>query len=305
MDDEKLCLISIGLVIVIFAGLAGMTYVDEEGWPWEDDKKNKDKVLLIQEGDEVSVEYTGRLIGAAGDPGPVFDTSIADVARDDSIPKTASFMERPTYDDLTFTVGSGQMIKGFEDSVINKKEGDTYTVAIPPEKGYGISHPELILEVNTTQKISLRETLAREDFEKLYPMVALEDVETFIHPFWQWDVSIVSYDPEEVVIWHQPVYGERYLAFPWNVTILDVSTEENIITLHHNIEEIDDDVRVPFFMIRGNYPDWAEEAIEAFGQEPAEGFVTSKGGVISIDFNGELAGKTLLFIITIKTIKRA
>jgi FKBP-type peptidyl-prolyl cis-trans isomerase 2 len=304
MDDEKLCLISIGLVIVIFAGLAGMTYVDEEGWPWEKDEKENEEVLLIQEADEVSVDYVGRLVGAAGEPGPVFDTSLPEVARDDSIPKTITFQEKPAYDDLTFTVGAGQMIQGFEEAVINKQEGDSFTVAIPPEKGYGVAHEELVLEVSSTQTMDMRETVPRELFDLSFPTVALGQVDNFIHPFWQWDVEIISFDPEEVVILHQPVYGERYLAFPWNITIVDMSTEDNLITLHHNVEEITPTTRIPFFLMRNFDPYWAETALEVAGQEPMEGFVVSKGGVITIDFNGELNGKTLLFTITINSIKR-
>ncbi len=304
MEDEKLCLISIGLVIVIFAALAGMTYVDEEGWPWEDDTKDKEEILLIQEGDEVSVDYVGRLVGVAGEPGPVFDTSLPEVANDDSIPKTPSFMDKPIYDDLTFTVGSGQMIPGFESGVLNKKMGDSFTISIPPERAYGVSLDELIIDVNSTETIPMRETIDRETFHEVYPMVALGEVDKFIHPFWKWDVEIISFDPESVVIWHQPVYGERYFAFSWNTTVVDLSTDRNIITLHHNVEEINDQTKIPFFTMLDYNPEWARNAAETFGQEPMEGYVSSKGGVLTINFNGELIGKTLLFTITINSILR-
>jgi len=304
MDDEKLCLISIGLVILIFAGLAGMTYIDEEGWPWQKDKKAEKEVLLVQEGDEISVDYVGRFVGVAGEPGPVFDTSIPEIARDSSIPKSRTFMVRPTYDDLTFTVGSGQMIKGFEESVLGKKEGQTYTVAIPPDKGYGDSYDDLILAVNATETIPLRETLSRERFDKLFPMVNTE-LDTFIHPFWGWDVHIVSIDPEKVTIWHQPVYGQDYRGFTWNTTVVDISTDRNVITLHHKIDEIQRDTKVPFERAMIYDPYWGEKAASINPQEPpVEAFITSAGGQIIIDFNKEVSGKNLIFTITINTIKR-
>jgi FKBP-type peptidyl-prolyl cis-trans isomerase SlyD len=304
MDDEKLCLISIGVVIVIFAGLAGMTYIDEEGWPWQDDKKEEEETLLIQEGDEVSVDYVGRFIGSAGEPGPVFDTSLPDVARDESIPKSINFQQRPTYDDLTFTVGSGQMIKGFEEAVINKQVDDSFTVAIPPEKGYGKAYDEFIFTVNATETIPMKETMDIEDFRRSFPFVDLETMEKFIHPFWGWDVNIISSSPDEVQIWQQPVYGNEYRGYDWNSTIVDISTERNIITIHHNIDEINEETRVPLFIVRAADPVWAEKAEAAREQPPEMGLVTSKGGVITIDFNEEVAGKTLIFTITINNVKR-
>lgn len=306
MDDEKLCLISIGIVIVVFAGLAGMTYIDEEGWPWQDDKKEEDKVLLIQEGDKVSVDYVGRFVGTAGEPGPVFDTSLPEVARDDSIPKSISFIEKPadTYDDLTFTVGSGTMIKGFEEAVINKQVDESFTVAIPPEKGYGLALEELVYSVNATETIPMKETLSRDVFQTLYSMVDLETADSFIHPFWTWDVHILSADPEEVQIWHQPVYGQNYLGFTWNTTIVDMSTERNIITLHHDLEGINRDTRIPYPMLAAFDPNWAAIINELVEQPPGEGLVISKGGEITIDFNGEVTGKTLIFTITINNVER-
>jgi FKBP-type peptidyl-prolyl cis-trans isomerase 2 len=303
MDDEKLCLISVGLVILVFAGLAGMTYIDEEGWPWQD-KEKKEETLLIQEGDEVSVEYVGRFVGSAGEPGAVFDTSMRDIAENDSIPKSITFEERTTYDDLTFTVGSGQMIEGFEDAVINKQIGESFTIAIPPEKAYGTALDEWIITVNATQTMQMKETLPLEEFQTQYPSVDLETIEDFVHPFWGWDIHIMSYDPEEVRIWHQPVYGQDYLAFPWNATVVDISTERNVITLHHNLEEITSETRVPFSMISTYDQEWSDAAQNANTDSPDEGLVTSKGGVITIDFNSEVAGKTLIFTITIIDIVR-
>lgn len=304
MEDEKLCLISIGLVILVFAGLAGMTYIDEEGWPWQKDEKKEEKTLLIQEGDEVSVDYVGRFVGAAGEPGPVFDTSIREVAENDSIPKAVSFQRRGTYDDLTFTVGSGQMIKGFEEAVINKKMDESFTVAIPPEKGYGLAEEGLIYTINATETMEMKETLSADEFSTRYPFIDLETTENFVHPLYGWDINVLSYDPEEVRIWHQPVYGQKYNGFPWNTTVVDISTERNVITLHHDIEEITRDTKVPFFMLGSIDPEWADYAQTLTEQPPESGFVTSKGGVITIDFNAEVAGVTLIFNITINDIKR-
>ncbi len=79
--------------------------------------------MAIAEGDEVSVHYTGKL-----DDGQVFDTSEG-------------------RDPLTFTVGSGQLIPGFDQAVRGLEVGDKTTVAIPPGEAYGERDEARIQEV--------------------------------------------------------------------------------------------------------------------------------------------------------------
>ncbi|MFO8050161.1 MAG: FKBP-type peptidyl-prolyl cis-trans isomerase [Thermoplasmatota archaeon] len=305
MDDEKLCMISIGIVIVMVIVLAGWTYVDENGWPWENEVEDEE-VLLIQEGDEVSIDYIGRFLGSDGGKGPVFDTTLPEVARNDSIPKSISFQEKRTYDDLTFTVGSGDMIEGFDKSIRGKKEGDTYQVAIPPQEGYGEAYEERTYTLNSTQVLPLKETLTKSDFHIRLPQVDLENSESFIHPFWRWNVEIIEWDIEEVTILHQPVFGEDYPGFPWNTTVVDISTERNVITLHHRTSEIDKGLPVPFDVLRVYDPSWARNATDANPEDPPmEGFVTSARGQITIDFNREVQGKTLYFQITVNKVTRS
>lgn len=71
-------------------------------------------------GDTVKVDYTGKL-----DDGTVFDSSKG---------KTP----------LEFTVGAGQMIKGFDEAIPGMKVGETKTVKIPADKAYGAYQPELV-----------------------------------------------------------------------------------------------------------------------------------------------------------------
>ena len=69
---------------------------------------------------KVSVHYTGKLTD-----GEVFDSSQG-------------------RDPLTFTVGAGQLIKGFEDGVMGMKVNETKTVNIKAEEAYGPVRDELI-----------------------------------------------------------------------------------------------------------------------------------------------------------------
>nr|HID59857.1 peptidylprolyl isomerase [Desulfobacterales bacterium] len=77
-------------------------------------------------GDVVKVHYTGRL-----EDGAVFDTS------KDRQP-------------IEFTIGNGDVIPGFEKGIIGMEIGDTKTITIPPEEGYGPRREELVVDVRRT-----------------------------------------------------------------------------------------------------------------------------------------------------------
>ncbi len=76
-----------------------------------------------EKGDTVKVHYTGTL-----KDGTVFDTS-------------------RNRDALEVTLGSGNVIPGFEDAVVGMSEGETKEVEIPPEDAYGPKRDELVVHV--------------------------------------------------------------------------------------------------------------------------------------------------------------
>ncbi len=74
-------------------------------------------------GDNVSVYYTGRFTN-----GTIFSTNIG---------------QQP----LNFTVGSGQLIRGFSQGVIGMKPGQNRTITVQPSEGYGQVNQSLIVPV--------------------------------------------------------------------------------------------------------------------------------------------------------------
>jgi len=80
-----------------------------------------------QANDTVKVHYTGKLTN-----GQVFDSSL----------------ER---DPLQFTVGGGQMIKGFDEAVNGMELNEKKTVTIPSDEAYGARNEELIQKVPREQ----------------------------------------------------------------------------------------------------------------------------------------------------------
>jgi FKBP-type peptidyl-prolyl cis-trans isomerase SlyD len=50
---------------------------------------------------------------------------------------------------LQYTQGSGQIIPGLENALSGKKAGDSLTVTVSPDEGYGQVNEEAIIEVQT------------------------------------------------------------------------------------------------------------------------------------------------------------
>jgi FKBP-type peptidyl-prolyl cis-trans isomerase SlyD len=48
---------------------------------------------------------------------------------------------------LTFLVGVGSMIPGFEQQLVGKETGDKYDITVTPEEGYGAPNPEAIVDL--------------------------------------------------------------------------------------------------------------------------------------------------------------
>jgi len=86
---------------------------------------------VAKSGDTVGVYYTGTL-----DNGTVFDSNA------NTTP-------------LEFTLGSGQMIPGFDEAVTGMAVGEEKTVTLPFEKAYGPYYPDLVVTVNRTANMTI------------------------------------------------------------------------------------------------------------------------------------------------------
>lgn len=77
--------------------------------------------MTVKKGDKVKVEYTGTL-----DDGSVFDST--------------EKQGKP----LEFEVGSGMVIKGFEEAIVGMEKGQEKEIKLKPSEAYGDHNPKLI-----------------------------------------------------------------------------------------------------------------------------------------------------------------
>ncbi len=91
--------------------------------------------MAVKSGDTIKVDYLGTT------EGKVFDTSIETEA------KKAGLEPRPTYEPLSFTVGSGQVVPGFDKAPVGMNVGEEKTVVLTPSEAYGEKDPQAVVEV--------------------------------------------------------------------------------------------------------------------------------------------------------------
>jgi peptidylprolyl isomerase len=88
---------------------------------------SKEGAKVVESGDNVKVDYTGTLAD-----GKQFDSSIGRTP-------------------LEFTVGTGQMIVGFDKAVLGMKVGETKKVIIPAAEAYGPRNDAMTAVVNKSE----------------------------------------------------------------------------------------------------------------------------------------------------------
>jgi peptidylprolyl isomerase len=123
----------------------------------ESHQQSKTKSTMeVKTGDKVRVHYSGRLLD-----GTLFDSSEG-------------------REPLEFTVGAGQMIKGFDTGVQGMRVGDRKTIQIPPEEAYGHRDEEAIIEFpaeNVPSDMTLEpgmQLTLRNQYGQPVPVVVLE-----------------------------------------------------------------------------------------------------------------------------------
>ena len=118
--------------------------------------------MQAKTGDVVRVHYTGRLTD-----GTLFDSSEG-------------------REPLEFTIGAGQMIKGFDSGVLGMAVGEKMTLEIAPTEAYGECDEEAIIEfpaANIPEDMQLEpgmQLTLRNQFGQPIPVIVLEVKEEIV-----------------------------------------------------------------------------------------------------------------------------
>ncbi|MCU0632240.1 MAG: FKBP-type peptidyl-prolyl cis-trans isomerase [Methanolinea sp.] len=99
-----------------------------------------------------------------------------------SFPGTEPFEGNINGTPLEFTVGDGTVIRGFDQALIGMNPGETKTVTISPEDGYGLRNETLVREVDTPTAIAFVQNLDRMGTSRVLLFPGMEPVFEYTFP---------------------------------------------------------------------------------------------------------------------------
>ena len=237
-----------------------------------------------QVGDQVSIDY----IGYFPNTDLVFDTSLQNVALDNATyPKAYSFSFRGSYSPLQFTIGDGSVIKGFDDGVRGLAVGQTTTITVPQELGYGAADPSLIFLHHLVETLPVRVTMNTSAFDSYYGQSAVSGTNV-TDPIYGWSVT-VSILGNQVVVTNSPYPSEAIRPYhAWSGVVLSIDDSANngtgLITIQNNLNPSQVD------RIGGTDPSGRTFYLSA---------VDAVDGTYTLNFNKQVVGRTLVFQVTL------
>jgi FKBP-type peptidyl-prolyl cis-trans isomerase 2 len=264
----------------------------------------------IASGDSVDLNYVGTLAD-----GRVFDTRLPEVANDGvSYPKSLTFSHRENTSYTVFTMtagkyGAGGTIKGFALGVIGMHVNETKLIEVQPADGYAVD-PTMVATRNLVEEIGGTETYSTADFESRFGTEPIL-MRTISHFFWGCDAQIVDNSSARVTIKLMPTVGQVIYPFGnpddpgvpsgWPVVIESFDPLANggagSVVIRHQLTSAD------VYNVKGFDADGVEFVVSGFNSTNGT-FQIHKVDTAS-GYNGELAGRTLFFEVTVVKITPA
>ena len=264
----------------------------------------------VKNGSNISVDYVGSF-----QDGKVFDTSIESVAKANDL-----FNPNNPYTPLNFTVGKRSVIEGFDEGVIGMKKGETKILTIPPEKGYPFDPTKIqvspiiqeipatnviprVLEVPTTQfeqffgknhsvgdTVTIPDTNINATIMNITSEISLKYDLIKGSNIWDsrapWNETVIKVDDKNITMKPNVTKNAiiQFQGAPFNTTVVDVNDKN--ITLRNN-----------------RIPDTRVTVPGMFGQMVDMKISFNETSII-MDQNSEVAGKTLIFNVTLVSIDK-
>ena len=245
--------------------------------------------LRAQIGDSVDVDYIGTF-----ENGLVFDTNLESVAVDNaSYPKALAFSWHSAWTTLTFPIGQGRVVKGFDTGVQGMAEGDAKTFVVPPELGYGLADPTKIFVKPLFESVPVRLTMSATDFRSAYNTDPVGGTNV-TDPLWGWN-AYVSVADSVVTVTNSPIPGETVHPYGlWDAQVLSIDdgADNGVgrIEVHHLLDAASVDRigrKLPLTQV--------EFVVTA---------VDRAAGTYTLDYNPPIAGRNLVFQVTMVRITR-
>ncbi len=266
-----------------------------------------DNEKAVREGSNVKVNYIGMLAPEYGG-GLVFDTSLYNVAIDNkSYPKTPTFQMRPKYEykPLMVHVGDGSdgsytsVIEGFKDGLIGMKPGETKTIVIPPEKGYGYGDPNLIEKHPLVENVTIKEQYPNSRFLYVFgknPKVGM----VVENPKFHWNMTVENVMDGYCILDNQPQEGATYFNGRWYVKVINMDSSANNGNGSIEVRNLigpDDAYHIKGSGVPQHSTDGKKKTFVLTE-------VDLQNGTYTIDYNDLTRGRTLIFTVELVSIDK-
>ena len=230
---------------------------------------NQFLVKKVQNGDTVTVDYVGYLAN-----GTIFDTTIESEGKNASLDKTQ-------FEPLTFTIGSGQVIPGFEEEIVGMKVGKEKTFTLTPDRAYGERREDLLREFLLDTNITRYSVLSVENYTSFFDKEPKAGDNVFV-PTIPWNMVVTDVSDEEVNIETLLKVGDavNFPGLPWDSIVLEV-TDDIILIKHYP--------KIGDYISSATNPKFA--VISSISNE-----------TFTADANFPLAGETLTYKVTVKDV---
>jgi len=290
------------LLIVLAVAYGAYKYANEA----------KGREVVVEIGDTVYVNYTGWLYDyRIYESARVFDTTYPDVVKDNkTYPKTVSFdFERRRGEPFKFKVGEGEVIKGWDKRIIGMKVGEKARWVIPPSEAYEPYLNELVVNISVYEHWQVIEKMEKYYFESKYGCDAEEGMH-ITHYFWGWNATVLGIENNDVLIQNVPEVGKEYMTkYGWKCVVLSINQSAN---------GGDGDILIENNPVLGqkvstrdvtNHFDNLKYIIDKqrkYQGGMVDGIVVGISDEnITVDFNNEVYGKTLIFDVVVVNIEKS
>jgi hypothetical protein len=270
-------------------------------------------VLTVAYGNNVTVSYIG-LFGSGPQNGRVFDTSLAAVAGNDaSWPKSLEYAPRTSLSSYTplavhvgITPNSGYsldnktfigVVTGFWEGLLGLPGNETHAINVPPTLGYGFSNPACEVQVPLVQSLPVVETMNRSAFSNEFRGTAPVTGLSFLDPVFGWTVYVLSVNATSVTLENAASVGDSGSPSGWEEVVTNVSAPTNGTGSIRIANELSP---AEAGLVAGTSTSGGPTGCS--GSKFIVSAVDPIAGTFTEDFNSEVTGETLIFIVSVVDI---
>jgi FKBP-type peptidyl-prolyl cis-trans isomerase 2 len=255
------------LIIVLLLGLLmfGCIQPTDNG---QTVTQNQTKVVKL--GDNVTVDYTLKLAN-----GSVIDTSFENVAKEAGL-----YQAQRTYQPITFLMGAGMVVPGFEKGVTGMAVGETKTFEVTPADGYGTYDQTLVYSAPLFYDVNKTEVVSKSLFDQQGIKLEIDKVINYKNGVM---INIKNFTNDTVTVEYVFLDGQTFNFNGMPQKVIGINNDS--ATLKFAVEK---DQKY-LASLRTGAPGWVT-------------ILDVTNDTFTVDENHPLAGKMLYFTVTVKNI---